>query len=227
MSDDVTYSPLYIGFKEEKALPSSSPESKTDDKSLITTKERSLNKRFSVNGIPTLPAILAEYFHCRYSLSYYITSKGAENFHIYLWIAKDLCWALDLRDAGMTFGALALGWCCVLAVKAFREGNTEDGYFLIPTFLWLFANYWWMTAELVNNDDDGVHAKNRVEASHIMMAGICFFVIYHAILRPLHVLKGDRRTHKFYSDIGVVCRFSYFKTWRQYEASELLKQATD
>lgn len=48
------------------------------------------------------------------------TVRGAENFHIYLWIAKDIGWAQDWRDWALVFGSLAVIWCalkCCLGIS--------------------------------------------------------------------------------------------------------------
>ena len=91
--------------------------------------------------------------------------RGAENFHIYLWILKDLSWAQDWRFSAMFFGSFALAWCSVLLyMAAVKHRNVEEVYMLAALTLWLFGNFWWMIGEVgVLGDDD----TNSVQGGHI------------------------------------------------------------
>ena len=89
---------------------SSDIESKPDEISssaAATTKYTKL-KDFSIE-VPWSPQI-------------YLTARGAENMHIYLWILKDLCWTQNFGTPSIVFGSLALVWCGV-------------GYFLMQSLL--------------------------------------------------------------------------------------------
>jgi hypothetical protein len=79
-----------------------------------------------------------------WSIDYYFSVRGAENFHIYIWIAKDLAWAQDLYWPAMIFGSMALAWCLLLAFYAFKFGGIEEIYMLLATILWLSGNFVWM-----------------------------------------------------------------------------------
>jgi hypothetical protein len=37
-------------------------------------------------------------------------SVSLECIHIFLWVAKDLCWMLDIFEMAVVFGSLALAW---------------------------------------------------------------------------------------------------------------------
>jgi hypothetical protein len=37
-------------------------------------------------------------------------SFSLECIHIFLWVAKDLCWMLDIFEMAVVFGSLALAW---------------------------------------------------------------------------------------------------------------------
>jgi hypothetical protein len=83
-----------------------------------------------------------------WSIDYYFSVRGAENFHIYIWIAKDLAWAQDLYWPAMIFGSMALGWCLLLAFYAFKFGGIEEIYMLLATILWLSGNFVWMAGKI-------------------------------------------------------------------------------
>lgn len=84
------------------------------------------------------------YISGAWDLEYYYTIRGCENFHIYLWIAKDLAWTQNWYWPAMLFGSAALLWCVVLAYHAFESKIFEEVYALIGLILWLSANFVWM-----------------------------------------------------------------------------------
>ncbi len=90
------------------------------------------------------------YITVPWSFEYYFTVRGSENFHIYLWIAKDLAWTQDSYYPAMIFGSLALIWCLVLAVNAIRERSIDELYMLVALFLWLSANFLWMAGQSIS-----------------------------------------------------------------------------
>ena len=89
---------------QEFALPV--PDSDTDVK-----QERCLAAWF------TLP-----YFRW-YPRWYFTTVRGAEWFHVYLWLAKDLAWTQDWNYIGITSGFAAVFWSIFLLfqVKTARD----------------------------------------------------------------------------------------------------------
>jgi hypothetical protein len=84
-----------------------------------------------------------------WSLEYYFTVRGSENFHICLWVAKDLAWSQDSYWPAMIFGIMALAWCVVLAINAVRVGSIDELYMLVALFMWLCANFLWMAGKFV------------------------------------------------------------------------------
>ena len=88
---------------------------------------------------PTLP----------WSWNYYIyTTRGAEYFHLYLWLFKDLSWTLDALVAGWLFGILAVLWSGFLVIRAIFFNNLYEAIVSTAQLLWLIANFWWMTGEV-------------------------------------------------------------------------------
>lgn len=94
--------------------------------------------------------------HCHievpWSISYFLTSKGAENFHVYLWIAKDFGWAQDYRNFELTAGGLALLWCFLLFYHAMllKRNGLEDAYMIFAMSVWLGGNYSWAAGEVIS-----------------------------------------------------------------------------
>ncbi len=75
-----------------------------------------------------------------------------------------------------------------------------------------------MEGELVNHDDDYA-APN---ASHVFETAGALILLYHAVLRPLGLISYNKKKAHLYESAGLVCRFSYFQTWRQYEHAHTL-----
>lgn len=122
-----------------------------------------------------------------FSPKIFFTVRGAENFHIYLWICKvwmhainsgftescqepfdslikDLGWTQDWKVWSMFFGTSAVAWLFVLTYHAVKARCYEEVYMLIALTLWLFGNYWWMVGEELNDDD----AINAPETNHMV-----------------------------------------------------------
>lgn len=145
------------------------------------------------------------------------TNRGAENVHVYLWILKDLSWTQGFYYPSIIFGALALFWCIILVLQAAIDRNYEEIYMLIAVTLWLFGNFYWMYGEIVRGDDD----INAVEGSYILEVALIWILCFHVVLQPLGLLTHNCNTSasrgRLYEEIGLHPRFSYFKSWRQYE----------
>lgn len=69
------------------------------------------------------------YITLPWSPQMYFTVRGAENFHIYLWIAKDIAWTQDEYWPCMIFGCSALAWCSVLVIISV-DNILSAGYIL-------------------------------------------------------------------------------------------------
>lgn len=74
--------------------------------------------------------------------------RGSENFHIYLWIAKDICWTQKNYYGSIIFGSLALAWCGVLAFHAIKNKYILEVYMLIALTMWLAGNFVWMIGKV-------------------------------------------------------------------------------
>lgn len=147
-----------------------------------------------------------------FSPNIFFTVRGCENVHIYLWICKDIGWTYGNKAVGMMFGTLALAWIIVLVINHWMEKNYEDIYFIVPTFLWLFGNYLWMSGDLLYNSD-----VYRFTASCIMMVGLLLIVFYFAFLKKKQYFSPSNESDNKYVSNGLVCRFKSIGTWKRYE----------
>lgn len=150
-------------------------------------------------------------FSYAFSPEIFFTVRGCENVHIYFWIAKDLGWIYG-NKVGIFFGICALLWLAILYYNANKNNNNEEKYFLIPTFLWLFANFLWMTGNLVYGTD-----IYRFPASCLMMSGLLMIIYYFVFLKDLNIYTPNEQTTKLYNEEGMIPRFTMLNTWRRYE----------
>jgi len=94
-----------------------------------------------------------------------------ENFHILLWLFKDLCWATVSKPAGifMIFPTLALA---IYITVINRLDKTELAHNLAVCF-WICANSIWMIGEFYY--DDGL----RTPAIVFFMMGLTVMLLYY------------------------------------------------
>lgn len=71
-----------------------------------------------------------------WSLSWYLSLRGGENFHIYIWILKDLAWAQSWYWAGHIFGGLAIVWSLYLCSHALKLRNINEIWASAAQTLW-------------------------------------------------------------------------------------------
>jgi hypothetical protein len=113
------------------------------------------------------------------------TLRANENFHIVLWLLKDLCWVMDLKVMGMImiFPTVAMA---ILIAWRWRADRYEFLHSL-AVVLWIMANGTWMTGEFFLNDG------TRPLAALFFVAGLCAVGWYY--LGPVP-LRGRRRGMK-------------------------------
>ena len=80
--------------------------------------------------------------------SWLTSIRGSENFHIYLWILKDLSWAQSWWISGHVFGIAAILWSFYILSHTVRDRNTNEIMTNFSTFMWLFGNTWWMIGDI-------------------------------------------------------------------------------
>jgi hypothetical protein len=184
---------------------------RTDDDAIVFKRPPS-NDAASVSGHDGIPEKRESTFSEQ--VWYYITLRGLDNVHIYLWILKDLGWTLGNKYLAYVTGVSALLWCGLLFAICVWKNDVEDGYMTVTLTLWLAANFWWMCAEVdIQGDDD----TNALQTSYIMETGIGWAVLYYVLWRPLDIIKENKEITADYLAMGLLPRFSYFLNWRQYE----------
>jgi hypothetical protein len=75
---------------------------------------------------------------------YFFTIRGVENLLIYAWVAKDLSWTTYYSD-WIVFAIISLVLAGLIVIKTIFEVDFEDLWHRIAEFLWLFANFWWLS----------------------------------------------------------------------------------
>lgn len=151
----------------------------------------------------------------RYPLSIRLlfSVRGIENLHIYLWISKDFCWLQEYKNAGITFGILAIILTLLLFYNAITTKNTEEFIFLIPISLWLTGNFIWMSGEF----SDELHFNSHTIGGYFIFVSMIIAQLYHIILKWFVYIKNNESTIAIYTFEGFIPYFTYFKNWRQYE----------
>jgi hypothetical protein len=79
-----------------------------------------------------------------------IYPRKLENFHILLWLIKDLCWVTDFRVFGLFMIVPTLG-LAIYITSLNRADKTELTHNLAVCF-WISANAVWMVGEFYYND---------------------------------------------------------------------------
>ena len=97
-----------------------------------------------------------------WTLSYFLSIRGSEYFHMYLWIAKDFCWSQNFYYPALVFGSAALAWVLVLASHAYHNECYVELYMVVVVALWLSGNYVWMYEEVTYQTDDLFKPKAEI-----------------------------------------------------------------
>lgn len=147
----------------------------------------------------------------------FTSARGIENLHIYFWIFKDLFWSLGYVYPGSTFGCLALLLNVMLFIDEIKKRNSEEIYFLIPMFLWLFGNFWWMMNEFTYIDHK---SDRREQGGWIILSGVVLCEIYFICYNFkwfTSIIKNNDYSIDLYNLNGYKSPVSVFSYWRQYE----------
>jgi hypothetical protein len=182
--------------------------------------ERKQSKALHGDKVDVIPVRRPNHseIHMRH-VEYLFSIRGWDNFHIYLWILKDLAWTLDNFWMSAVCGSMAVAWCGILVAVAYRSEDWEEIYMLVSTILWIVGNFWWMAAETDIVGDDDTHA---LQTSYMLETGLGWLAIFYLVLRPLNVIKETPAVTQQFLVLDLHPRFSYFKNWRQYEYLHML-----
>lgn len=102
--------------------------------------------------------------------------RSNENFHIVLWLLKDLCWVMDLRLAGLVMIVPTIGMAVYIAWRL----RHDTGEFLhsLAVVCWILANSIWMIGEFFF--DDGTRPLTTV----FFATGLLLVLWYYAVVLP-------------------------------------------
>jgi hypothetical protein len=98
--------------------------------------------------------------------------RPLENFHIVLWLLKDVCWVMNIRWLGMAMILPALAVAFYITAKWWAY-YTERMHNL-AVCAWLMANSIWMTGEFFFDD------KLRPLAILFFLIGLGFIIWFYA-----------------------------------------------
>lgn len=107
-----------------------------------------------------------------------------ENFHILLWLLKDLCWVLDLKVAGLVMIAPTVAMALVITWQC--RGDLGELLHAVAVVLWILANGTWMIGEFFFADG------TRPLASTFFVAGLLVVAWYYAMVLPQR-LRAERQ----------------------------------
>ena len=102
--------------------------------------------------------------------------RASENFHIVLWLFKDLCWVMDLR----LFGTIMITPTVAMAVWIAWRSRADIGEFLhsLAVVFWICANGTWMLGEFFCDD------CTRPLATVFFVLGLLSVAWFYLFLKP-------------------------------------------
>jgi hypothetical protein len=102
--------------------------------------------------------------------------RATENFHIVLWLFKDLCWVRDMK----LLGTLMVVPTVLMAIWIAWRSRHDIGELLhsLAVVFWIGANSTWMLGQFFWNDG------TRPLAPLLFVAGLVCVAWYYAVERP-------------------------------------------
>lgn len=212
--NDLIYNDIYRRDSEESTLIPK-PSHFTSNESIL---DKNKPKRRFETCWHTYPNI-------DWDISWYFGIRGAESFHLYLWVMKDLSWTQDWFISGHIFGILAFLWSLFLLYHAYTHRNIKEVCVYIGQMLWLFANLWWMSGELYDfmypGDNNQLYDHRTVQAGYIMLVALIWLAIYFVIIKHIPSIQPTDEQEAIYNISFLKSRIPFlFKTWRDYENSQ-------
>lgn len=110
--------------------------------------------------------------------------RRSENFHIVLWLIKDVCWVLDQKLAGTIMIVPTVAMAVWIAWRA-RTDASELLHSLAVVF-WICANGVWMLGEFFCND------CTRPFATVFFVLGLMCVAWYYLIVKPFWRSRSAR-----------------------------------
>jgi len=75
-----------------------------------------------------------------------------ENYHIVLWLVKDLCWAMEWKKLGIFMIIPTVFLAFYITIKSLR-GDRFEFWHNVAVCFWICANATWMTGEFFGWDE--------------------------------------------------------------------------
>lgn len=113
------------------------------------------------------------------------TYRWIENAHIFLWLIKDLCWALEFKPGGVFMVIPTVTVAFYITWKS-RKVRSEL-FHNIAVCLWILANSTWMIGEF-----NGYEA--RPIAAVLFSLGLSIILVYYVLF-----FSSDRKAEKAYT----------------------------
>lgn len=145
---------------------------------------------------------------------------GAEYVHTYFWICKDLAWTQEWRLFSLGMGISALLWTLILFYHALRTRNGHEIYNAISIFMWIFANFWWMTGEVYDYtypDQPSIADVRTQECAVVLESAMLLLIFYYLVVLPFDLISVSDEGLAEYDDGSMEPRFQFFQNYRQYE----------
>ena len=102
--------------------------------------------------------------------------RNAENFHIVLWLLKDLCWVMLWKPLGLAMFVPTLAMAVWIAWRSRRE--IGELLHSLAVVCWITANGVWMITEFWGTD------AQRYCAAPFFVAGLLLVGWYYVVILP-------------------------------------------
>ncbi|NDC40571.1 MAG: hypothetical protein EBZ77_03330 [Chitinophagia bacterium] len=104
--------------------------------------------------------------------------RWLENGHIFLWLLKDTCWAMEFKVGGLVMIVPTIAVAIYILWRS--RGHRQDFFHNIAVCLWITGNSVWMTGEFFKQEWRGA-------ATIIFIVGLAIMGFYY-----LFYFKKDR-----------------------------------
>ena len=156
--------------------------------------------------------------------------RGAEYFHLYLWMMKDLAWTQDWYYSGLSMAISAVIWSGYLIFRSIMYENYYEICLGCGQFLWLFGNLWWMSGEIYDHqfppadESGGYYTGRQHTAGAVLSVALGWIGFYYIVLRGHKEIniKPSKASLRKYDESGLICRYPFIHSWREYENLHIL-----
>jgi hypothetical protein len=145
---------------------------------------------------------------------------------LYMWMVKDLAWALSWYFIGIGFGTLAVLWSIYLLFLSLKANHYIEAWHFAAVLFWLAGNFWWMWGDLHDAQypsEEKIYNSSKFQGVVILSIAFGSMIFYYTIVRPCKLLPAPPdEVEQYYSQSEVkpparLQLLFLFPTWRQYE----------